>query len=362
MGRFNLVSSDSHVVEPPDLWTERVAPAFRARAPHVQRDENGEDAFFCDGQRLLAPAAMSQAGKADPDRDRSVNAVYRGAFDPKARLADMARDGVDAEVVYPSIAMRIFAVPDPSLQQACFEAYNSWAAEFCKGVPGRFQGVAVIALEDIEQAVAEARRARDLGLAGLMISIAGDDPNLYGDASYDRFWAVAEELGMPVSLHIITNQKPITFNVISDTLAMVDVMQALTNMVFGGVFDRFPKLKVVSAENDGGWVGYFMERMDRVFTEPRRNKRRNYPINGKGMLPSEYMRRNVALTFIRDRTAVEARHWIGVENLMWSSDYPHNDSTWPNSQATLDYVFAGVPDTDRSLIAAGNAERLYGLG
>src|SRR5439155_23755203 len=138
-----------------DLWTERVAPALRERAPRIRRDENGEDAFFCDGLRLLAPASMSQAGKADPDQDRSVNAVYRGAFDPQARLADMARDGVDAEVVYPSIAMRIFAVPDRVLQEARFEAYNSWAAEFCQGVPGRFQGVAVIALDDLDHTVAE---------------------------------------------------------------------------------------------------------------------------------------------------------------------------------------------------------------
>ena len=94
---------------------------------------------------------------------------------------------------------------------------------------------------------------------------------------------------------------------------------------------------------------------------PRRNKRRNYPINGKGMLPSEYMRRNAALTFIRDRTAVEARHWIGVENLMWSSDYPHNDSTWPNSQAAIERNFEGVSEQDREMILGGNMIRLYNL-
>jgi predicted TIM-barrel fold metal-dependent hydrolase len=362
MSKFKLVSADSHVVEPGNLWMDLIEPAFRDRAPRIVRDEKGEDAFFCGEQRLLAPASMSQAGKMNPDEDRTLAAVYAGAYDPRARLADMARDGIEAEVLYPSVTMRVFAVPDPELQRACFVAYNTWIAGFCRELPDRFTGIAVIPLDDLDAAEAEARRARELGLGGLMISIAGDDPDLYGDTRYDRFWGVAEELGLPVSLHIITNKGPVSFTAISDTLAMVDAMQALANMVFGGVFLRFPKLKVVSAENDGGWAGYFVERMDRVFTEPRRALRRDYPIKGGGMLPSDYVRRNVALTFIRDRTAVEVRDWIGVENLMWSSDYPHNDSTWPNSKETLDYVFAGVSERDRALIQAGNAERLYGLG
>jgi uncharacterized glyoxalase superfamily protein PhnB/predicted TIM-barrel fold metal-dependent hydrolase len=362
MGRFNLVSADSHVVEPVDLWTERIALAFRERAPRIRREESGEDVFYCDGVRLLGPARVSQAGKTNPDLDWSADAVYPGGRDPRARLGEMAVDGVEAEVLYPSVTMRIFEVPDPALQQACFAAYNAWIAEFCRQVPDRLKGVAVVALDDLDAAIAEARRAREMGLPGLMISIAGDDPNLYGTTAYDRFWAAAEDLEMPVSLHVITNRTPLSYTVIFESLIAFDVMTALANMVFGGLFDRFPRLKVVSAENDAGWAGYLVERMDRVFTQPRRNRGRDFPIRDRGMLPSAYVRRNFALTFIHDKTAVEARPWIGVENLMWSSDYPHQNSTWPNSAATLDYVFAGVPEDERRLMAAGNAERLYGLG
>ena len=105
-----------------------------------------------------------------------------------------------------------------------------------------------------------------------------------------------------------------------------------------------------------------MERMDRLFNDEMRRSLRDFPIKDEGMLPSDYFRRNIAFTFIHDRTAVETRHWIGLENLMWSSDYPHNDSTFPNSAKTLEYLFKGVPDDERQMIVAGNAERIYGLG
>ena len=362
MSKFNIVSADSHVVEPAELWQERIAPAFRDRAPKVVREENGDDVFYCDGTRLIPPAGMSQAGKPPATRGRTMADVYPGAYDPKARLAHMRQDGIDAEVLYPSIAMRIFSVPDISLRQACFEAYNSWAADFCDEVPDRFKAVGVIELDDIEGAVMEAKRCAKLGHKGLMVTIASDDASLYSDSTYDAFWATAEELGMPVSLHLITDKKPIKFDMVSDTMGAMPAIQSLANMVFGGLFLRFPKLKVISAENDAGWAGYVMERMDRLFNDEMRRSIREFPIKDEGMLPSDYFRRNIAFTFIHDRTAVETRHWIGLENLMWSSDYPHNDSTFPNSAKTLEYLFKGIPDDERQMIVAGNAERIYGLG
>jgi predicted TIM-barrel fold metal-dependent hydrolase len=291
--------------------------------------------------------------------DRTMAGVYPGAYDPQARLEDMARDHVDAEVLYPSVAMRIFALEDRALVRACFRAYNDWIARFCKANPAIFKGIGMIDLDDIESAVGETHRAKRLGLAGLMITIASNDPTLYGTTAYDPFWAAAEALAMPVSVHIVTDKKPIKFDRTSETLSAVEAMRTLANMVFGGLFLRFPKLRVVSAENDAGWAGYFVEKMDYLFQDQVRTMIRDYPIKGKGMLPSEYMRRNVALTFIYDRSGVEARHWFGVENLMWSSDYPHNASTWPKSQEVLDYLFKGVPRAERQLMVAGNAARTY---
>ena len=148
----------------------------------------------------------------------------------------------------------------------------------------------------------------------------------------------------------------------SETLVATEVMRSLANMVFGGLFLRFPKLRVISAENDAGWAGYFLEKMDYLFSRGEgRNLNRDFAIKGKGMLPSEYVRRNAGFTFIHDRSGVEVRHWIGVENLMWSSDYPHLASTWPQSSQVLDYVFEGVPEIEREMMTSTNAELLYGF-
>lgn len=360
MSKFSVVSADSHVVEPADLWLENIEPAFRDRAPKVVRDDKGEDVFFCDGVRLLSPAGMSMAGRSGDEVDRTLDSVYPGAYDPHARVEDMARDGVEAEVLYPSITMRIFAVDDAQLANACFRAYNTWIAGFCSASPDRYKAVGVIELEEMEGALAEVHRVHKLGLSGLMITLTSDDPTLYSDTRFEPFWAAAEALGMPVSLHLVTDKKPLKLDMTTETISAVDAMRSLANMVFSGLFLRFPRLKVISAENDAGWAGYFVEKMDYLFQEPRRNVLRDFAIKGKGMLPSDYIKRNVAFTFIYDRSGVEARHWFGVENLMWSSDYPHNASTWPNSQATLDYLFEGVEESERQLMVAGNAERMYG--
>jgi predicted TIM-barrel fold metal-dependent hydrolase len=368
LSKFTVVSADSHVLEPASMWPEYLEPAYRDRGPHVVRAPSiifpghESDTYFIGDQRAQELIANSGAGISfSKVPDLTVDAVYPGAYDPNARVPEIARDGVDAEVIYPSVGMRVFTHPDADLRRACFRAYNSWIADFCRAQPDRFKAVAPIDLEDLDAAIAEARRARDLGLTGLMLAIAADDPELYADTRFDRFWAFAEELGLPVSLHINTNRKPFSSmrSTAGHTTVMVPIMGVLTVMIFNGLFLRFPRLKVVSAESDGGWAGYFVERMDRVFTMAIRTGR--YPIDDAEMLPSAYFRRNVALTFLRDKTAVEVRNWIGVENLLWSSDYPHGDSTFPGSADTIAYVLEGVPEPEAALIRAGNAERLYGF-
>ncbi len=360
-----MVSADSHVVEPADLWKRLVAPTFRDRAPQVVRDARGEDVFVCDGATLLAPGRLCMAGRTGTDRARptTMEDVYPGAYDPTVRLKDMALDGVEGEVLYPSVAMRLFALPDLQLKRACLEAYNTWIAEFCGTYPDRFKGIGMIGIDDVESAVAELHRVRSLGLAGVMITIGSDDPALYSNEALDPFWASAQELRLPVGLHVSTGQKPLQLRTQTDeTLnGVMEVQRSLANMIFGGLFYRFPQLKVVSVENDAGWAGYFVQRMDYLFNNESRRATRDYAIKDNGMLPSEYFRRNVGLTFIRHSTDVEMRRWVGVDNLMWSSDYPHDRSTWPNSRDLLDGLFQGVPEDERRLLARDNARRLYGF-
>lgn len=362
MGKYSLVSADSHVVEPEDAWLNYIAPAFKERVPRLQRDENGQDWFYCDGVRLLSPANMSRAGKPLVGWGKTRDDVYPGAYNPHARLKEMAVDGVDAEVVYPTVSMRIYSVPDVELRRACFAAYNSWAADFSAQVPDRLKAIGMIDMGDVESAIAETQRIRKLGLAGVMIALsAGEGLNsAYANDSLDPLWATIQDLELPASLHIVAGPRPIpVLTHLNETFLSWEVQETLAVMVYGGLFHRFPRLKVVSAENDGGWVIPLLDRMDYLFTKESRRMVHNYFIKDKGMLPSEYCRRNLALTFIFDKGAVEARKWIGAENIMWSSDYPHDASTWPRSRQLLDRLFQDVSAADREKMTVSNAVRLY---
>ncbi len=360
MATYRVISADSHIVEPGDLWQRHIDPAYRDRAPRMVR-ENETDWIVCEGTRLGPPFGYSTAGNKRPV-SRTFDAVYRGAYDPTARLADMGRDGIDAEVVYPSVAMRAFNIPDAGLRRATLEAYNRWITAFSSVHPKKIKGLGMVDVGDPVEAEAMLRRAHTMGLVGALITIETADPDRYASPALDRFWHAAEELNVPLSLHILTNEKPIQQGAhIAEILQHGYIQQALTTMVFGGVFQRHPGLRVVSAETDAGWAPYLMERMDYIYSDPRRQTYQNYPIKGGAVPPSEYLKRNVYFTFMRDASAVYVRDLIGPSHLMWASDYPHNDSTWPRSQEVIDRLCAGIPDKDRQAIVADNAASFYGF-
>ncbi|MCI0769415.1 MAG: amidohydrolase [Chloroflexi bacterium] len=369
MTKFNCISADTHVVEPPNVWLDHTEPAFRDRAPHVVR-ENGNDVFKFDGGELLGIAGWSSAGK--PRNEFKMhgtfeNDIYPGAYDPHARLKDMAADGVEAEVLYPSLSMRLYAIDDIPLRNACFRAYNSWIAEFCTAYPDRFKGIMLTDLEDIAAAIAELHRGKKLGLAGAAVALyLGDASVQYDDPSFDPFWATAQDLDIPVSLHVLTDKegKSALTGPVGRVFDAHFVQLTLTPMIFGGVFQRFPRLRVVSAELDAGWAPYFIERMDYIFEihTAMAQTGDTLRIAGGDVLPSEYFKRNVYMTFMRDRSAVLARDQIGLGHIMWATDYPHLDSTWPNSRKMHEYLFEGVPEPDKHRIIAANASEVYGFG
>ncbi len=361
MGKYTCISADSHVIEPGDLWLKYIDPKYRDRAPRLVRGET-HDSYVCGDMELLpigSVAAAGVPGEKIQRHGRFETHVPRGGWDPHARLADMARDGVEAEVLYPTMAMRLFALKEPDLQLACFQAYNRWVADYCKAYPDRLKAVGVIPIDDIEIAVAELERCRQLGLAGGSIAIYQSPERHYGDRSFDPLWAAAESMDLPISLHILTERNPKLKRDISDGIVESSwVQRSLGLMVFNGVLERFPRLKLVSAENDIGWAPYFLERIDYIF-----DRRRNiYPMNlSRRELPSAMVKRSLYLTFMRDRIGVLNRRHIGLEHILWSSDYPHNDSTWPNSQKVIDYLMEGVPAAERRKIVCDNAVALYGF-
>jgi predicted TIM-barrel fold metal-dependent hydrolase len=362
--KYSIISADSHVIEPPNLWLDYIEPAFRSRAPHVERE--GEfDVFKCEGVTLIPVGALSGAGR--PIGKLKAQGTYAadvppGAWDPRPRVEEIAVDGVQAEVLYPSIALRMFAIPDKDYQLACFRAYNNWLADFAKVYPDRFKGIGVIPIDNIEAAVSELLRCKELGLSGVSISVIPSEEQQYDRPTFEPLWAAAQDTQMPVSLHILTERKfkPKTGfdNLVDNVVAPAAIQEALTRMIFSGVFDRFPSLKVVSAENDVGWAAYFSERLDYLFDKRRAFQQFVIPTHTP---PSQYIRRGCYFTFMRDRSGILVRHAIGLDNILWSSDYPHQDSTWPNSQKVIEYLCGDIPAGERHQIVAGNAARLYGF-
>jgi len=363
---YRLISGDSHVNEPPDLWTSRIAGKFRERAPRVERFEQG-DAWVLEG--ALDPINFgSNCNVGLPAEQRPAwitwDAVRPGGYDPAARGAEQDQDGVDAEVLYPTprISNQLFwNAEDVEFHVACIRAYNDWLSEFCSHDPDRLWGVAMLPNSGVEAAVAELERAvSQPGMRGAMI---GQYPHGGGviSAEDDDLWSAAESLDVPISIHVGFALTPAGDKArmhrvqASGVVRFTDAPVRISQFVDGGVFDRFPELHLVMVEVDSGWLPYLREQMNDRFERVAPAAR---PAIAR--LPGDYFDTNVFSTFITDRYAVKNRHEVGVTQMLWSSDYPHGGAHWPNSWKTIDDHFDGVPPDERRAILAGNALRLYG--
>lgn len=372
MAAYTLISSDSHVYEPQDLWVSRIEPKFRDRAPHIVSQDDG-DWWYCDGHKVAGTGAGSQTGR----RFEEPNALSRtdrfehvrpGGYLPEARIKDMDLDGVAAEVVYPTVGFLLYnMVDDGKLLSACFKAYNDWLAEFCGACPDRLKGVALINLDDVQEGIQELQRARQIGLVGALIAAYPHITRPYSGAEYEPLWAASQDLAMPLGMHIATCRPgPDQLHGFQDIdklspsfLANTDhwVRMSLGDIIFSGVFERYPQLKVGTVEQELSWIPHFLDRIDYTYTQ---RARRTYWHRFQGSeLPSDYFRQNVFCSFQEDVQGIRDRYVIGVENLMWGSDYPHQESTFPKSREILEKVLAEVPEDEKIKIAGSNVARLY---
>jgi predicted TIM-barrel fold metal-dependent hydrolase len=381
MTRMGLISADSHVVEPADLWVERLDRVFHDRAPRVVPNEKRPGVSLIALGILPFPIASLWAiGKSGTELARHMaeghKEVRRSGFDPVERMKDQEIDGVEAEVIYPSLAMPLFGLTDAPLQEACFWIYNDWLAEYCSYNPKRLIGIGLIPLFDIAGGIRELERCRKLGLRGAMIWGAAPRERPYGSPDYDPFWQAASDLSMPLSLHVLTagELKGPTNKLTGDILRSgpaaattrqvggyifmtVDVQFTLVSLVLNRVLERFPRLKIVSAENDTGWLPHFMYRMDHAY-------KKYWSVAGMRqfeMKPSDFLRRQVLATFQDDPIGPATYEYFGADNYMWASDFPHSDSTWPNSKEVVRTGFARVPDEITRKMVFGNAAGLYGI-
>ena len=369
-----VISADSHVIEPGDLWTTHITKKFRDRAPHIESRATMPDGTVEDGQFLVIEGSGPQrvAGFAamdvDPKERKSANTrgydqIRAGGWDPVERLKDQDIDGVSAEVIYPSMTMPYFSLEDAGFQQAVFAAYTTWLSEFVADAPERLVGLALLCLDDIDWAVAELHRARRLGLRGALIPNDVGPDRTYADPLFDPVWAAAAELEMPLSMHILTGRQTRPAGPKGDPWFVwymslpSPAMRSITAMLCGGVFARYPTLKVVSVENDIGWLGHYLFRLQHAWDQFRYLQGYKDPLS-----PIEYFAQNIWATFQSDPVGVDTRERIGIDRLMWGSDYPHGDSTWPASRETIDWNFQTVGPDDVAKMTHDNVRALYGLG
>jgi predicted TIM-barrel fold metal-dependent hydrolase len=361
---YPIISADSHITEAPGTYVDHIDPAYRDVAPKlVDGGEGVGDIFVVDGMKRPIPMGLVAAAGKPPEEIRVMGVrfeqLHRSGWDPTARLADQDRDGVSAEVIYPTVGMSLCNHRDFDYKRACFQAYNRWIAEYCSTAPDRLLGCGQTAMRTPEEGIADLREIKALGLRGVMMPgvPAHED---YDHTDYDAFWDAAVELGLPLSFHILTTRGeqtrgPAMSTFLSTVRGCQDIMAML---VLGGVFERHPDLQVVCVEADAGWVPHFMYRMDHAY---KRHRFWLPPGQQLSKLPSEYFAESIYVTFQDDWTAFRFADAMNWRRLLWANDFPHSDSTWPWSQGLLDEHTAQLTDEQREAILCTNVADLYGV-
>ena len=373
MANKKIISADDHVFEPVDLWTSRVEGRYNDRAPHVVRMQDGSDWWVCDGQKLLSAMSGAQVGLRFEEPEKMtlsdvMENVRPGGHIPEEHVKDMDVDGVDVSFLYPTVCLKLFFIQDSDLLTALFSAYNDWIAEHCNAAPDKLKGIGMLNPDDVQVAVKELERCAKMGLVGALITVYPDQSRAYDSREYEPIWAAAQDLGMPISLHIGTYRRApgqdfVQLDSVKPSFMSTRdhwVRVSLADMIFSGVFERYPKLQVGSIEMDLAWVPYCLDSMDYVYTQlakefvPYRFK--------EDMLPRDYFRRNIFLSFQEDALGIKMlRDIIGVDNLLWGSDYPHQESTFPRSKEILQEILVDCTEEEKAKITCDNTVRVYNL-
>ena len=371
MSSYRVISSDNHVIEPVDLWISRAESKFKDRAPHVEYLEDG-DFWCCDGRKVTAAIASAHLGARfkEPEKMSSMKRrkdVRPGGYLPEEHVKDLDMDGQDVSIVYPTAGFLLYSVPDSELLTSNCRSYNDWVGEFCGAFPKRLKGIAMLNVDDAQIGVKELERCAKTGFVGALIAVYPLEGRFYEKPEYEPLWAAAEDLGMPISMHIASNRPSPgqefgnPDNARPAFITNVDhwVRMSLTDIIFSGVFERHPKLQVGSVEHELSWVPHFLDRMNYTYSQ-RTNMvaRSNFR---DGVLPSDFFHSNCFVGFQEDALGIRLRDIIGVDNLQWGSDYPHTESTFPRSRQILEHILADCSEEERAKIVGGNAARVYNL-
>jgi predicted TIM-barrel fold metal-dependent hydrolase len=378
---YRFISGDTHLEVPAQRWTCRVPEKFRDRAPRTVRLANGADGFLIEGQPVRENAFDLYGGKGR-EAWGPFGQTYEstpGTASAQDRLKCLDLDGMDGEVLFPPVVTGPRAwrnVQDDDAYLALVRAYNEFVAEeYAAEAPERLLAIGVIPVASLAEAIVEMDHCALLGLKGVMLS-AFPSGRGYPTPEDDVFWAEALKIRMPLTIHIdldrsgprsgplMVYEKQAGVADIAGQVARFAQRGAVNavQLILAGVFDRFPDLRILMAENQIGWVPTFMtvadERYDRHIYWAQHLLGFQALPNGH---PSDYVRRHVLWGFQRDPAGVELRHWMGVENLVWGSDFPHQESEYPHSLSVIEQNFRNVPESERHAMVCGNIATFLGL-
>lgn len=338
-----LISADSHVQEEPSFWAKRLPAAMRDRMPQFSR--------------AVAPAAHSQ---------QTLDNSRPGGTDPALRVEEMTQDGLAAEVLYPTLGLRLFSLEDAALQEACFRVYNDWLVEYCQVAPQRLYGIACIPAYDIGKAVEELERAKKAGMVGAMVWQVPHADLPFTSDHYDPLWDAAQSLEMPIHLHILTGfdysalgggrEDPIEAHRGSVNLKLASVTNAVFDLIFSGALERFPRLKVVIVESEIGWFPFVLQQWDYYFRRFRGKRALSFDRE-----PSEFFQRQMYATLFNDAVGGKVLSWWGMDQCMWSTDYPHPNSSWPHSRELLAENLGHLPQETLGKLVRDNVVALYNI-
>jgi predicted TIM-barrel fold metal-dependent hydrolase len=328
---YNVVDADGHILEPLDLWTTYIDPGFRDRAPRLVKRENGQEQLVIDEQKLgdsqrsigRIGAVGARQGVVAADTMEYKDGKP-GGFDPHQRIPDMDADGIDAAFLYPSLGLFSGAIQDPQLAAAVCRAYNRWLADYCKPYPER----------------------------------------LFGVADYEPFWAAAEDLDFSIGFHEGGSSGMPTVGVdrfegrgarhiVSHTMEM---MLACLAVIWGGVCEKHPKIRIGFLESGGGWIAPWLDRMDRHFDDQGFND------SGLTTRPSELFRRNCWISFEPVEGSLKVlADYVGPHKIMWATDYPHPDGFFPGAPDMVRKQLVGLSPATQHGVMAGGALGFYGM-
>jgi len=382
--RLRIVDADAHVNPPHDFWAEYLPAHLRELAPTIEHDVDCDWIVF-EGKRRKLNLSGAQAGRKAEDfkKEGKVSDMRVGGWMPGARIADMDEDGMDVAVLFGGGPL---GTSNSELYIESFRAYNRWLADFCAYDRKRLVGVAYLPMRDVDETVALLREAAALGYCSVNIpafpqasdgvstsskvaaiqtaqgaALSGNPTGTlqYDDPAFDKLWAAATELDMTLTFHLggrIPRFGEKRFFLADMVMSKLAMAEPIAIAIFSGLFQRFPKLRFASVESGVGWFAWMAEYMDRTW-----EKQRYWTESTLTEKPSFYMDRNVYGSFINDRLGVLCRNEPGGRNIMWSSDYPHSETSFPRSHDVIARDFVGIPEAEVHEIVCERARRLYSV-